>query len=412
MGHASVIGVFGGKRIIFDPVILSKPYSDSWVFFPPQVQDPVVFDVDAVVVSHIHQDHYDLEFLKTLDGRAKIFVIGGRPAFEQDLKKNSIKNLHVIQPETAVEIFDGIWLFGVTHESNGIDASAIVFNEDFCVYHGNDNYLQPDSLRKFQGVGRAIDVACIPYAYIHWYPFLLECEDDQLTSKQAEGTRLVNLYMDDCLNAIRILQPKAMIPFGANLLLDDGNAFSEINLAVKTPIEFCEYSKGVDEYFEGIVRPMLAGDCCWMLDDDLHFLINNNLCSESYRSQADQYLKGRPRKLTKPDWKPIDIDIFIDAINTRIAHICETLNQFIFIEFSYLNVSIKIEIDCTRNAVRRVSEFKLCKPYHLFKLDAISGGIWLNGGRFEEVIGTRRFTLRRVPNIYSKEVLRFLSTAI
>ena len=106
------------------------------------MRDPIAFDVDAVVVSHIHQDHYDLEFLKALDGRAKIFVIGGRPAFEQDLKKNGIKNLHVIQPETTVEILDGTRLFGVTHESNGIDASAIVFNEDFCVYHGNDNYLQ------------------------------------------------------------------------------------------------------------------------------------------------------------------------------------------------------------------------------------------------------------------------------
>ena len=106
------------------------------------------------------------------------------------------------------------------------------------------------------------------------------------------------------------------------------------------------------------------------------------------------------------------MDVFIDEINIRLAHIYEKLNQFIFIEFNYLDVGIKVEIDCTKNAARRVSEFNLCRPYHLFKLDAISGGIWLNGGRFEEVIGTRRFTLRRVPNIYSKEVLRFLSTVI
>lgn len=76
MGHASVLAVFGGKKILFDPVILSKPYSDSWAFFPAQVADLSVFEVDAVVVSHIHQDHYDLEYLKALDGKAKIVVVG------------------------------------------------------------------------------------------------------------------------------------------------------------------------------------------------------------------------------------------------------------------------------------------------------------------------------------------------
>ena len=58
LGHASVLAIFGGKRVLFDPVVLSKPYADSWAFFPAQVVDSSLFEVDAVVVSHIHQDHW------------------------------------------------------------------------------------------------------------------------------------------------------------------------------------------------------------------------------------------------------------------------------------------------------------------------------------------------------------------
>ena len=242
MGHASVMSVFSGKKILFDPVVLSKPYADSWAFFPAQVADQSVFDVDAVVVSHIHQDHYDIEFLKALDRKVKIVVVGGRPSFIEDLQFEGVKNLQIVEPETVTEILEGVCMYGVIHESNGIDSSAIVFNDAFCIYHGNDNYLQPDSLMKFARVGPRIDVACIPYAYIHWYPFRLEYDEGEAAEKLAEGDRLVKMYMDDCLNSIRILKPKLMIPFGANLLLDDGDAYSDINLAVKTPIEFVEYA--------------------------------------------------------------------------------------------------------------------------------------------------------------------------
>jgi hypothetical protein len=55
--------------------------------------------------------------------------------------------------------------------------------------------------------------------------------------------------MDDCLNSMRILQPKLVIPFGAKLLLDDGDAYSEINLAVKMTIEFVEYAVQKDPDF-------------------------------------------------------------------------------------------------------------------------------------------------------------------
>jgi L-ascorbate metabolism protein UlaG (beta-lactamase superfamily) len=411
MGHASVLAVFGGKRILFDPVIISRPYADSWAFFPAQVADSSLFEVDAVVVSHIHQDHYDLKYLKALDGKARIVVVGGRPSFIEDLQNNGVKNLLIVEPETVTEILEGVRMYGVIHESNGIDSSAIVFNDAFCIYHGNDNYLQPESLKKFTQVGPRIDVACIPYAYIHWYPFLLEYGDDQAANKQAEGDRLVKHYMDDCLNSIRMLQPKLMIPFGANLLLDDGDAYSDINLAVKTPIDFFEYTVQTASDVAAIVKPMLAGDYCGPVGEKFSISIAHQFDGGSYRAKAHAFLQGRPAKQNDTRWQPIDKQVFMANLNDKVLRISERIENVIRVELNYLGELLRIEIDCWHRSARWVDEFSVGMAFHHFRLDPIASGCWLNGGRFEEVIGMRRFTLRREPNIYCKEVLRLISTA-
>lgn len=410
MGHASVLCVFGGKRILFDPVILSKPYGDSWAFFPPQILDPSVFDVDAVVVSHIHQDHYDLQFIQTLAGRAKIIVIGGRTSFLQDLQDNGVQNLHVIAPEVVTEIFEGVSMFGVIHETNGIDSSAIVFNDRFCVYHGNDNYLQPVSLKKFTQVGPDIDVACIPYAYVHWYPFLLEHDVQQAAEIEEEGRRLVHMYMDDCLNAIRVLKPKAMIPFGANLLLNHGGAYSAINMAVKTPVEFCEYVQTHAADLADVVKPMLAGDYCGPLGDALEVVVANVQDGAAYRASAERFLAGVAPENSGAERSALDPHIFLNVLNERLQSIEAPENHVVRVELRLADETRKLEINCATREARWVQAYTDGVDYHHFKLDPVSSDVWLSGGRLEEVIGMRRFTLRRVPNVYSKTILKLVST--
>lgn len=411
MGHASVLCRFSGRKIVFDPVVLSRPYGDSWAFFPPQVTDPSVFEVDAVVVSHIHQDHYDLQYLKALDGRAKTIVVGGRPSLLKDLQENGVKNLQIVEPERVTEILPGVFMYGVLHESNGIDSSAIVFNDRFCIYHGNDNYLQPDSLRKFTRVGHPIDVACIPYAYIHWYPFLLECEPQEAASLASEGERLVQLYMDDCLSATRILQPRVVIPFGANLLLNHGGAYSPINLSVKTPVEFCEYTQHAAPDLVDVVRPMLAGDYCNRAaggELDLH--VKSTVDGKTYREQAARFLDSVSAAGTGTICPPLNKTAFLHMLNDRLAGSESREPHQIRVDLEYLGETMRLEIDCARCTARWVDRFTEGADYHHFKLDPLSSGIWLNGGRMEEVIGTRRFTLKRVPNVHSRSILRLVST--
>lgn len=413
MGHASIMVVLSGKKILFDPIVLSKPYGDAWAFYPPQVLDPALFEVDAVVISHIHQDHYDTEYLKCLPVDVKIIIVGGRPSFENDLKSHGLNNIQIIPPEVVTEIFNGVSIFGVLHETNCIDASTLIFNDNFCIYHGNDNYLQADSMRKFSRLGRVIDVACIPYAYIHWYPFLMDYGPGQKDIKLAEEARLVNLYMDDCLNMSGILNAKLVIPFGANLLLDDGNAYSDMNIAVKTPVEFAEYATIKAPELEKIVRPMLAGDFCVPTDGgELELTIKGASGGKAYRAAADRFLKSRAQIKEEIVWPEIDKSAFMQALNEKICHFDVNVDNVIRIETNFGSEVLKVEVDCRKLQACWVDVFTANIDFHQFTLDPVSSGMWLSGRRFEEVIGTRRFRVRREPNVYSKDVLRLLNTLL
>ena len=415
LGHAAIMAVLNGKKILFDPIIESKPYDDAWVFYPPQVDDKSLYHVDAVLVSHIHQDHYDLTFLKGLAPDVQIIIVGQRPSFEADITAKLGRPVTIIAPETVTEVFPGVSIYGVCHETNGIDASVIAYTDDFCVYHGNDNYLQPASMAKFPRINPRIDVACVPYAYIHWYPFLMEYPDHLAHEKVAECDRLVNHYMDDFLNMVDILQPKLAIPFGANLLIDDGDARSVMNMAVRTPIELCNYAHAQRPDLSSVVLPMLAADYCGKpdgADGPLRTVMFHQYDADSFRDAADAFLRSRPQKTVPADRQAVDIDAFVARLNQRLQKCSGAIDNMLQFDMHYMNEAVRIEIDLRTYRASRVPQFAADRPRHRLALDQIASADWLNGKRFEEIIGMRRFTLLREPNLYLPDVLKLLNTVV
>ena len=382
------------------------------MFFPPQLDDPALYDVDAMVVSHIHQDHYDLPFLQQLKPSVKVAIVGRRPSFEADIQANAARPITIVAPETVTELLPGVFVYGVTHESNGIDSSMIIYNERFCVYHGNDNYLQPASMAKFATVGVDIDVACIPYAYIHWYPFLMEYPEGKLHEKQIESDRLVNMYQDDCVNVIGILKPRVVIPFGANLLIDDGNMHSEINMAVRTPVEFAAYASARRPELAEVVLPMLAGDYAGKRDGKLDVTMQRVYSVDEYRDAANVFLRARPAKTVPSDWQQVDLDGFLAVLQRRLEVCSAPIDNVLQFELHYLGQTILVEIDCMNYVATIVPAFATGRNVHRFRLDDISSAEWLNGKRFEEIIGMRRFTLLREPNLYLPDVLKIINTVV
>src|SRR3990167_2977380 len=72
--NAFVILSEAGTRVVIDPWIIDGAYDGSWIIHP-QLHDPSQYmrDLDAVIVTHVHEDHFDVEALRLLNSRTKIF---------------------------------------------------------------------------------------------------------------------------------------------------------------------------------------------------------------------------------------------------------------------------------------------------------------------------------------------------
>ena len=411
LGHASILVRLNGKSILMDPIVLSEPYYGSWTFFPPQYVDDLLFDVDAVIVSHIHQDHYDKEFLSALRSDCKIFVINGRESFNESLKSLDIRNIVFLQPGIVHEVFDGVFIYGLLHESNGIDASALVFTNNFSVYHGNDNYCSSEIIEQFHEVVYDVDVACLPYAFIHWYPFLL-VEELQTVDRKKEIIKLVEFYLEHCINSARILKAKVVIPFGANLILDNGDATSRMNLSAKTPLEFLDYVEDKHPDLGKVIHPLNAGD--YVVDDAkgsrVHRVIVES--SEQYRKRMSQFLQSRNNIHDIVPVNEISMEEFKHKLILRIGNLDSKINFEIWIEFYFGGEIHYILINPAMNVVEIETELNSVNPFYCFKLDPVASSLWMSGLSFEEIIGSRRFELMRWPDKYEPEVLKFINTIL
>ena len=146
IGHASILVRLNKKKFIFDVIKNINFYNNSWLFFPSQINDKRIFDVDGVFVSHIHGDHYDPKLLKKIQKKnIPIYILNGRPGFNKDLKDKKI-NFKKIPYNKKYFIDDNIWVYGCLHEYNDIDSSLVISNNNLSVYHGNDNFITSKTL--------------------------------------------------------------------------------------------------------------------------------------------------------------------------------------------------------------------------------------------------------------------------
>ena len=74
IGHAAILVRLSKKKYLFDTIMHSNFYNNSWCFFPSQVKDKRLLEVDGVFVSHIHQDHYDPVFLKQIQKKKYTYL--------------------------------------------------------------------------------------------------------------------------------------------------------------------------------------------------------------------------------------------------------------------------------------------------------------------------------------------------
>jgi len=411
VGHASVLVKLRGHRYIFDVVKNGIPYGDNWFFFPDLATSFDFDRIDGVFVSHCHQDHFDPPFLQRMKSVCPLYVLDGRPEFNALLERNGLDPV-LLPPETRFEIAPGVEVYGFLHESNGIDGSCVIASKDFSAYHGNDNYMQPRRLEVLKDLYGGIDVACIPFAYINWYPFLLN--NLSAAEKAREAERLIHHYYDLGIALAQAMDARVVIPFGANLVYHD-DAYSELNLAVKSPIDFEIYARSKLGPVAGApYQALFAGDMIHRGADGKLVVRAQDFDRAAYRDLMQLHLKAHATAPSASGLQQIgDLAPHLARIAQKLAQIDATSQPHELRVEALEDKSIKVVLDLCNKTVSRREQWDEAVPNHHFYVQDQIFAQWLRSEiRFEEILGTRRFTLTRQPDLYRPDILRMVSTVL
>jgi L-ascorbate metabolism protein UlaG (beta-lactamase superfamily) len=115
--NATLLMEYGGKKILIDPMLSPKGAIDSWggiqrnptVELKMPVAD-IVKDVDLVLVTHTHEDHFDKVASGTLDKTMELMI---QPADKEYFQKEGFTNAAVIE---ASKLWNGITIHRVDGE--------------------------------------------------------------------------------------------------------------------------------------------------------------------------------------------------------------------------------------------------------------------------------------------------------
>ncbi|WP_430509756.1 MBL fold metallo-hydrolase [Gottfriedia solisilvae] len=114
--NATLIVQYAGKKFLIDPMLADKgtypPFQNSirqdqfnpLVNLPMSIED-IMHEIDAVIVTHLHLDHFDNVAKEVLPKNIKMFVQNEEDAIE--VRKVGFQNVVVLQEDT---VFEGIQL--------------------------------------------------------------------------------------------------------------------------------------------------------------------------------------------------------------------------------------------------------------------------------------------------------------
>jgi len=160
VGHATLLLEMDGMRILTDPLLR------DWVFHlkrqGPKIAASLYQDVDAVLISHLHRDHFDIASLKLLVRDVQLIVPSGAATL---LNRHGFRNIQEMQAGDATEI--GPLTIRATHAEHGgkkhlsgSSASCLGY-----LIQGSHKVYFPGDTDVFPGMAdlsEALDVALLP----------------------------------------------------------------------------------------------------------------------------------------------------------------------------------------------------------------------------------------------------------
>lgn len=355
IGNAS--GIFHGNkgtRLLCDPWVMNGVFDGSWCHYPPletKIED--LLSVDALYVSHIHQDHYDdryFNFRKDIP----IIVLDHKHNFLiKSLERNGFTNLIFIKNNETKSVKE----FEITlyapfsknnfHEAkigNLIDSAMVVQNDTATVINFNDNTPTVESCSMLKDKFGKIDLAMINYNAAGPYPSCFQNLSE--VEKIEQHHNVLSRNYDHMVLIANELQPLHVLPFAGAYVLGGKQFFKNKCLGTDTWDACKEYiSSKIDESINVVC----------LRERDIFDLTtgksNNDYVPIDVKHMND-YIENEISQLTYPyekDDKP-DMDILLKDIKIASIAMHERMSR----------IGIKLNTEICLNVDKR--EITLYSP--------------------------------------------------
>lgn len=407
VGHASVLVSLDGYRFLIDPVISKPLFLDSWLFFPELVADEKLFEVDGVFISHHHEDHYDLRFLRKLKKGTPIYITEGCEGFGELLED---KTLNVIKlcPFSLNKINEKVVALSIPSDHNSFDSSFLIKGTNFSVYQGNDNFLDKASLLKAKALFGKAEHAYIPYSYVWWYPFCLTSIDSE--HRKAEAKRLTQKNMDIGIMMAEIFESDLVIPSAGNLVFYEG-AHSILNREVASPFDFCKYVAKTNPTLAQKTQPLLAGDHALKINGNTQ-VFKQNWSEEEYFSEMEVFLKKVNSQIPAAPKTTQLTQTFFDDVERKLKT-SATPKKNIKLYFYRSDFS---DSACCIDLNRQTAYEEAYQQQDNsigFSIQPHAFELWRNkGASAETILNSQRVLVHRNPEVFDPEVWEIVRTCL
>lgn len=215
LGHAGLWCDLGGVTLLCDPWLSDTgAFLASWHVFPPNDHVPraALLQPDYVYISHIHDDHFDREFLAQVDKRAKIII----PRFPDKRMRRQLEALGLSQ---IIELDD----FEVLVLSPGVavrlliqsipdwhDSALLIKTPHGTILNQNDCKLSEAQLERLLQADGSPTVFYAQFSPANWYPIAYgySAEKEQAIKRLERANHLAMF-----LRQVTQLAPQVVVPF-------------------------------------------------------------------------------------------------------------------------------------------------------------------------------------------------------
>lgn len=210
LGHASMLISTNEASVIIDPWLVGSAYWRSWWNYPKASYDEErLRAVDAVVISHIHWDHWHGASIKKYF-RGKRFIVPDEPSLrsERDLRSIGIADVVRLRNGDTFQMNDlqiRLYQFGLYLN----DAAVVIANDKYKVLNANDAKIAGASLTSLLSREGRIDLAFRSHSTANARACYKIRGSHRVFDDNEHYLRSFKLFMDR-------VKPRYAIPFASN----------------------------------------------------------------------------------------------------------------------------------------------------------------------------------------------------